>query len=153
MTTTDQIKFIVGRLNDPPFNKTYNLISFDSLEMFTLLQTLSDVVLSIEDKVPCDEGASVRPYIGPSASRNMEVLELYANELYANQIRNIPGTHPSLKASDYLLFLIQPMIDIREEGADETAIRLFSSLRILKYKFPTQASELSRLRAGLVQGN
>jgi len=96
MTTTDQIKFIVGRLAEPPFNKTYNLISFDSLEMFTLLQTLSDVVLAIEDKA---------------------------------------------------------VIDIREEGADETAIRLFSSLRILKYKFPTEAAELSRLRAGLVQGD
>ena len=51
MTTTDQIKFIVGILAEPPFNKTYNLISFDSLEVFTLLQTLSDVVLTIEDKV------------------------------------------------------------------------------------------------------
>ena len=54
MTTTDQIKFIVGKLAEPPFNKTYNLISFDSLEMFTLLQTLSDVVLSIEEKV-CED--------------------------------------------------------------------------------------------------
>lgn len=48
---TEQLKTIVQKLNEAPFNKSYNLINFDSLEAQRLLQELSDVILTIEDKV------------------------------------------------------------------------------------------------------
>ena len=35
---SDEIKFIVKELNNPPYNKNFNLISFDSLEPEQLLQ-------------------------------------------------------------------------------------------------------------------
>lgn len=47
----DQLKFIVQWLNKEPFNKNFNLISFDSLEPLSLLQILTDVLAEIDSKV------------------------------------------------------------------------------------------------------
>ncbi|XP_038008722.1 intraflagellar transport protein 81 homolog isoform X2 [Motacilla alba alba] len=46
----DQMQFIVEKLNQEPFRKNYNLISFDSLEPLQLLQLLSDVLGEIDPK-------------------------------------------------------------------------------------------------------
>ena len=35
---SEEIKFIVGELNKPPYNRNYNLISFDGLNAESLLQ-------------------------------------------------------------------------------------------------------------------
>jgi Intraflagellar transport 81 calponin homology domain len=48
---TEQVKFIVGELNREPFNRGYNLITFDSLEPLSRLQVLTDVLAEIEPKV------------------------------------------------------------------------------------------------------
>lgn len=48
---SDQIKFIVDNLNKEPFKKSYNLITFDSLEPMQLLQVLNDVLAEIDPKV------------------------------------------------------------------------------------------------------
>lgn len=48
---SDQIQFIVEKLNQEPFKKNYNLITFDSLESVQLLQLLSDVLGEIDPKV------------------------------------------------------------------------------------------------------
>ena len=48
---SEQLKFIVQELNKEPFNKSYNLISFDSLENLQLLQILTDVLAEIDPKV------------------------------------------------------------------------------------------------------
>ena len=48
---SEQLKYIVGELNKPPFSKTYNLISFDSIESLQLLQVLTDVLTEIDPKV------------------------------------------------------------------------------------------------------
>ncbi|CAH1781188.1 unnamed protein product [Owenia fusiformis] len=93
---TEQLKYIVNELNKPPFSKSYNLISFDSLESLQLLQVLNDVLADID---------------------------------------------------------IKHKIDIREESADQTAVRIFGVLRILKYKPPTDASNLTVFRQGLVVGD
>ena len=37
---------------------------------------------------------------------------------------------------------LQQKIDVREEAADQTAIRIFSILRVLKYKPPTDSNNL-----------
>ncbi|XP_046546796.1 LOW QUALITY PROTEIN: intraflagellar transport protein 81 homolog [Haliotis rubra] len=59
-----------------------------------------------------------------------------------------------LQVLNDILALIDPKhkIDIREEVPDQTAIRIFQLLRVLKYKPPTEISNLSAFRAGLVQG-
>lgn len=48
---SDQIQFIVEKLNQEPFRKNYNLITFDSLGSTQLLQLLSDVLGEIDPKV------------------------------------------------------------------------------------------------------
>lgn len=92
---SDELKFIIGELAKSPFSKTYNLISFDSLEPLQLLQVLTDVLADIDPK---------------------------------------------------------QKVDVREEAADQTAIRVFGILRILKYKPPTDSQNLSQFRQGIVQG-
>ncbi|XP_015273163.1 PREDICTED: intraflagellar transport protein 81 homolog [Gekko japonicus] len=47
---SDQLKFIVEKLNKEPFKKNFNLITFDSLESMQLLQLLSDVLGEIDPK-------------------------------------------------------------------------------------------------------
>ncbi|XP_054282354.1 intraflagellar transport protein 81 homolog [Macrosteles quadrilineatus] len=42
------LKYIVSKLNEQPFNKKYNLISFDSLSPEDLLQVLTDVLAEVE---------------------------------------------------------------------------------------------------------
>ncbi|PSN57775.1 hypothetical protein C0J52_07269 [Blattella germanica] len=45
---SDQLKFIVNELNKSPFNKDFNLISFDSLNPEQLLQALTDVLAEVD---------------------------------------------------------------------------------------------------------
>uniref|UniRef100_A0A8W8IXD0 Intraflagellar transport protein 81 homolog n=1 Tax=Magallana gigas TaxID=29159 RepID=A0A8W8IXD0_MAGGI len=89
---SEQLKYIIQELAKEPFSKTYNLISFDSLEPLQLLQVLTDVMSVIDPK---------------------------------------------------------QKVDIREEAPDQTAVRMFNTLRILKYKPPTEQI----FRSGLVQGD
>ena len=91
----DNIKFIVEQLNAAPFNKKLNLIAFDSLDPFALLQLLNDV------------------------------------------LGEISSAHK---------------LDLREEVPEQTAVRMFSLLRVLKYK-PKGGDSLSAFRQGLVQGD
>ena len=51
---SDHIKHIIQKLNEPPFEKQYNLITFDSLEPLQLLQVLTDVLTEIDPKVGID---------------------------------------------------------------------------------------------------
>ncbi|XP_069727059.1 intraflagellar transport protein 81 homolog [Phaenicophaeus curvirostris] len=51
---SDQIQFIVEKLNQEPFRKNFNLITFDSLEAVQLLQLLSDVLGEIDPKHAVD---------------------------------------------------------------------------------------------------
>ncbi|BFZ00683.1 hypothetical protein BsWGS_03721 [Bradybaena similaris] len=91
---SELMRFIVRELNKEPFNKSYNLISFDSLEPLHLLQVLNDVLAVIDPK---------------------------------------------------------QKMDIREETPEQTAVRVFQLLRVLKYK-PPEHMNMSEFRAGIVQG-
>ncbi|KAL8567199.1 hypothetical protein ACOMHN_046609 [Nucella lapillus] len=93
-TQSEQMKVIVQQLNKDPFNKNYNLISFDALEPLQLLQVLNDVLAVVD-----------------------------------------PKQH----------------LDLREETPDQTAVRVFQLLRVLKYK-PPDSVNLNQFRVGLVQG-
>lgn len=55
---SDQMQFIVEKLNQEPFRKSYNLITFDSLESVQLLQLLNDVLGEIDPKVRGAIGAA-----------------------------------------------------------------------------------------------
>ena len=93
---SQQLRYIVDRLNAPPFSRHYNLVTFDSLESLSLLQVLNDVLAEIS---------------------------------------------PEHK------------IDLREEPPEQTAFRIFSLLRILKYKPKAdEGGGLNAFRHGLLQG-
>ena len=47
----EQVKSIIEILSKPPFDKTFNIISFDNLEPLQLLQVLNDVFSYIEPTV------------------------------------------------------------------------------------------------------
>ena len=47
---SEQLKFVVSELNKSPFDKNYNLISFDGLSGELLLQNLSDVLAEVDSK-------------------------------------------------------------------------------------------------------
>ena len=47
---SEQLKFIVSELHKAPYNKTYNVITFDSLSGEQLLQVLNDVLAEIDSK-------------------------------------------------------------------------------------------------------
>ena len=91
---SEQMKYLVAELNKAPYNRNYNLISFDALQGDQLLQILSDVLAVIDAK---------------------------------------------------------NKIDIREEEAESTVIRILGMLRILKYKPPDEISH--NFRQGLVEGH
>ena len=92
-----QLRYIVDTLNQPPYNRRFNLVTFDSLDSFSLLQVLNDVLAEIS---------------------------------------------------------YEHKIDLREEPPEQTAIRIFSLLRILKYKPKTdQGGGLNAFRQGLLQGD
>ena len=93
---SSQLRYIVERLNGPPFARRYNLVSFDSLDPQALLQVLNDVLAEIS---------------------------------------------PEHK------------MDLREEPPDQTAFRIFSLLRVLKYKPKAdEGGGLNAFRHGLLSG-
>ncbi|XP_076030655.1 intraflagellar transport protein 81 homolog [Oratosquilla oratoria] len=47
---SEEIKYIVGELNKAPYNRNYNLITFDGLTPEQLLQVLNDVFAEIDSK-------------------------------------------------------------------------------------------------------
>ena len=91
---SEQLKYLVEELNKSPFERNYNLITFDALHGDQLLQITSDVMAEIDAK---------------------------------------------------------NKIDIREEEAEGTAIRILGMLRILKYKPPDEIA--NNFRQGLVEGH
>ena len=48
---SETVKYVVSELNKEPFNRSYNLISFDQVEPLQLLQVLTDVLAEIDPKV------------------------------------------------------------------------------------------------------
>ena len=48
---SELLKYVVSELGKEPYNKSYNLISFDSLEPIQLLQILTDVLAEVDSKV------------------------------------------------------------------------------------------------------
>ncbi|CAN7996396.1 unnamed protein product [Ixodes hexagonus] len=51
---SEQLKFVIQELNKEPFNKKFNLISFDALRPDQLLQILSDVFAELDPKMQAD---------------------------------------------------------------------------------------------------
>ncbi|XKL66327.1 hypothetical protein PGB90_009747 [Kerria lacca] len=89
------VKFIVENLNKPPFNKTFNIISFDSLAQDDLFQILSNILSEIMD---------------------------------------------------------QKKIDIHSENFEETTIRIFNTLCILRYT-PVMDTSINSFRQNFSSGD
>lgn len=94
---SQQIRFIVDKLNEPPFSRRFNLVSFDALDSFNLLQVLNNVLAEIS---------------------------------------------------------AEHKIDLREEQPEQTAVRILTLLRVLKYKTKSdQGGGLNAFRQGILQGD
>ena len=51
---SEQIKAIIHALNRPPFNRNYNIVTFDELEPLALLQSLNDILGHISPQQEID---------------------------------------------------------------------------------------------------
>lgn len=93
---SDQLRYIVDTLHREPYNKSYTIISFDSLDPLSLLQVVNDVIAEID---------------------------------------------PEQK------------LDLRDEPAEQTALRLLGTLKILNYKPKEDVGQgMNTFRQGLIQG-
>ena len=108
----DALKYIVGELNKPPFNRNYSLISFDSIEGLSLLQVLTDVLAEIEPNV--------------------------IQAQYSNVVHGVDKTSNFYYQYKYLkkVIFLKQKVDVREEAAEDTAVRILNMLHILKYQHP-----------------
>ncbi|KAF6779143.1 Intraflagellar transport protein 81 [Paragonimus kellicotti] len=69
---SETMRFITQQLNEEPFNKNLNLISFDSLESPQLIQLISDVIAVIDPKLDIREES-----VDQTAIRIYEALRVY----------------------------------------------------------------------------
>ena len=51
---TEELRYIVETLNNEPYNRNYNVITFDSLDSINLLQVLNDVLSEIDPEQATD---------------------------------------------------------------------------------------------------
>ena len=51
---SQQLRFIVDKLNEPPFSNKFNMVTFDALDTFNLLQVLNDVLAEISPEHKVD---------------------------------------------------------------------------------------------------
>ena len=51
---SQQLRFIVDKLNEPPFSNKFNMVTFDALDPFNLLQVLNDVLAEISPEHQID---------------------------------------------------------------------------------------------------
>ena len=92
---SQQLRFIVDKLNTPPFSNKFNMVTFDALDTPSLHQVLNDVLAEISS---------------------------------------------------------EHRIDLRQEQFEQTAVRIFSFLKVLKYN-PNQGEGLNAFRQGLIEGD
>ncbi|KAF7232150.1 Intraflagellar transport protein 81 [Paragonimus skrjabini miyazakii] len=71
---SETMRFITQQLNEEPFNKNLNLISFDSLESPQLIQLISDVIAVIDPKQKVDIREES---VDQTAIRIYEALRVY----------------------------------------------------------------------------
>ncbi len=70
---TEEIRFIVEKLNREPYNRKYNVIMFDSLDPLNLLQVLNDILAEID----ADQAVDLREELPEqTAIRMLHMLRL-----------------------------------------------------------------------------
>ncbi len=70
---TEELRYIVEKLNNEPYNRNYNVITFDSLDSISLLQVLNDILTEIDP----EQATNIREEpIEQTAIRMLSVLRL-----------------------------------------------------------------------------
>lgn len=77
---SEQLKYIVEQLNKEPFKRSYNLISFDSLEPLHLLQVLNDVLAEINAQNKLDIREEAPESTALRMMNELRVLKYKPNE-------------------------------------------------------------------------
>ncbi|NXA82875.1 IFT81 protein, partial [Thryothorus ludovicianus] len=128
----DQMQFIVEKLNQEPFRKNYNLISFDSLEPLQLLQLLSDVLGEIDPKHAVD----IREELPEQTAKRM--LNLLGILKYKP-----PGTVADLSAFRQGLVtgskaVIHPVLHWLLQRSNELKTRAYLARFLVKLEVPAE---------------
>ncbi|NWU91067.1 IFT81 protein, partial [Upupa epops] len=128
----DQMQFIVEKLNQEPFKKNYNLITFDSLESVQLLQLLSDVLGEIDPKHAVD----IREELPEQTAKRM--LSLLGILKYKP-----PGSVTDLSAFRQGLVtgskpVIHPLLHWLLQRTNELKIRAYLARFLVKLEVPAE---------------
>ncbi|KAG8455998.1 hypothetical protein GDO86_001979 [Hymenochirus boettgeri] len=161
---SDQLKFIVEKLNKEPFKKNYSLITFDSLEPMQLLQVLNDILAEIDPKHSVDIREEMPDQ---TAKRMLNILGILKYKPPGNTgdmsvfrqglvIGSKPVIHPllywllqrtsELKKRAYLSrFLVR--LEIPEEFLQEDVIETYNQYEELMENFKVIHKECEQLKS------
>ncbi|XP_077987747.1 intraflagellar transport protein 81 homolog [Glandiceps talaboti] len=112
---SEQLKYIVSQLNKPPFNKSYNLISFDALEGNQLLQNLNDVFSEINPQNKMDIREEEPDQTAVRMMRNLSVLK-YTPKEDPSTFRQGLVTGDKLVVHPILKWLLERIPDLKKRA-------------------------------------
>lgn len=125
---SEQIKFIVDQLNGPPFNKNFNLISFDSLQPINLLQILNDVITQINYQ----EASDLREE--DPEQRVLRMLNFLRIMKYKPKIENVSAFRQGLVQGDKSV--VYPIIQWLLENLKDLKKRAYLARYLVKVDIP-----------------
>lgn len=135
---TEQVKFVLNRLNEEPFNRNLNLISLDALRPEQLLQLMFDVFAQVDPKTKSDVKTEDAEQLSIKVGLFAERIFFSIDDYYYKRLRFLLR-RGQCKCSYYASIM----------HSHEQALTL---LRVIKYKPPSDIS-LSAFRQGLVTGD
>lgn len=128
---SEQLKYIVNKLNGSPFNKNFNLISFDSLSPEQLIQILTDVLAEVDpsNKVDIHEEDPEQTTV-----RILEMLRV---------LKFKPG--PEISAAVFRHGLVQgdkhivhPILEWLLKNMDDLKVRAYLAQYLVKVEVPIE---------------
>ncbi|CAH8872973.1 unnamed protein product [Trichobilharzia szidati] len=129
---SETLRFITQKLNSEPFNRNFNLISFDSLEPVHLLQLVSDVMAEIDSKHKVDIREES---IDQTAIRLFEAMRLFRYKL-PSDAEGLSSFRQGLVTGDKMV--IYPLLEWLLNRIPELKKRAYLARFLVKVSIPSE---------------
>ncbi|BES89381.1 Hypothetical protein NTJ_02188 [Nesidiocoris tenuis] len=126
---SERIKYIISKLNKPPFNKSYNLISFDSISPEELLQVLNDVLAEIDPSNRADVKAEEPE---ETAVRLLSMLRVFKYDPGSDPV----GFRQGLVQGDKSV--IHPILEWLLKNVEDLKKRAYLARFLVKVEIPVE---------------